>query len=138
MPKTPVAINCEVTDKSLKMVKSDDVKKAVIASIKKAIDANSLLTSSGSGTGGFVLLAKVILLKGDNPKTPTKIEGKVLTTVAAAGSSGVKIFNATTGATAEGVGSDVQGKAEEVATDIVEAQMAKLIPALTKTMKKTP
>ncbi len=138
MAKTPVTVNCDVKDKSLKMVKPDGVKKAVITSIKKAIDANSLLTTSGSGPDGFVLLATVVLLKGDDPNKPTKIDGKVMTTVMGSGSSGAKVFNATTGATADGVGANVQAKAEEVATDIVEAQMAKLLTALTASLKKKP
>lgn len=128
--KSYVIVKCDVKDIFDPKLKSG-LLKAMTDNVTAAINNKSggKLSTKDKSDQGFILSATLASLKADDKAKPTKLDAKLAAVVMATGST-AKAFNGTTGASMDGVGSNVQSAAQELVGDLLDDFMPKAIKTM--------
>jgi hypothetical protein len=127
-----VTLKAELKANNVNAIKAEGVKKAACDAIIAAINGNSggRLTTKTKNANGYVLTAN-ITIKGDDPKTPTKLEVSIAIVAISVGTAGATGFTGNTGGKIDGLSKDVQGDAEDLVSQLLKPFMiGKAIPAM--------
>jgi hypothetical protein len=127
-----VTLKAEIKSNNVSAIKADALKKAACEVMIAAINGSSggRLTTKTKNDNGYILTAN-ITLKGDNPKTPTKLEVSIAIIAVSVGTAGAKGFTGNANGKMDGLSKNLQGDAEELVSDVLKPFMTgKAIPAM--------